>query len=350
MGESIGWGVIGAGGIADRRTMPAMAECEHVRLAALMDIDPQRTRALSGKYGVAGFDSAEALLQYPDVQAVYIATPVDVHCRQTIAAARSGKHVLVEKPLARNLDEADRMIAALAEAGVFATEGYMMRFHSLHRRLFELVGSGALGQVVSMRGQLSCWYPPIEGAWRQQKQRGGGGALMDMATHIYDLMMALVGPVRSVRALVSTQVHGYEVDDSSTTLLEFASGTHATVDCFFGIPDRASFGRLEVYGSRGSVLAEGTIGQDGTGTMTAYLSQQANYEAEQPGDPGERNALGITAEPVNMYAAEVDYLSRCILEGEAPTLNTIASGREVLEVALAAYRSAAEGRRIPIRP
>ena len=346
--KRVGWGVIGAGGIADRRTMPAMAQCECARLVALMDVDRERAQALSRKYGVAGCHSVEALLDREEVQAVYVATPVHLHCEQVVAAARAGKHILVEKPLGRSLAEADRIIGAVREAGVLATEGYMMKFHGLHRRLLELVRGGTLGQVVSMRGQLSCWYPPIEGAWRQQPELGGGGALMDMATHVFDLMMALAGPVRSVCALTGSQVHDYPVEDSSTTLLEFASGAQATVDCFFSIPDDASFGRLEVYGSRGSVLAEGTIGQTGTGTMTAHLSQQADYDARQATDRRERKTLAITAEPVNMYAAEVDYLSRCILKGRPPTVNTLESGRSVLAVALAAYRSAGEGRRVPL--
>lgn len=124
-----------------------------------------------------GLDQAhsgiEALLADEDVRAVYVATLNALHRKHVIAAARAGKHVLVEKPIALTVAEAEEMIAACQAAGVNLAAGYMMRFHALHRALREIIANGGLGQVIYGRTQLTCWYPPMPSAWRQDPAAGG---------------------------------------------------------------------------------------------------------------------------------------------------------------------------------
>ena len=132
---------------------------------------------------------------------------------------------------------------------------------------------------------MSCWYPQIEGAWRQDPKTGGGGALIDMATHLYDLLEYFAGPIRRIAALTGNLVQDYRSEDASTTLLEFDSGAQATVDCFFCIPDEASRTRLEIYGSQGAILTEGTIGQSSGGKLEGILGLgDAGYDAAQNKD------------------------------------------------------------------
>lgn len=343
----VNWGVIGCGGIADRRTIPGLLEAKNARLLAVMDQVPEVTKRVQEKYGCPrSYDSVADLLADREIDAVYIATPVFAHAEQVMAAAAAGKHILVEKPLAMNTGQGREMIEACKKAGVYATEGYMMKFHSLHQRAKELIDSGALGKVVLMRAQLSCWYPDIPGAWRQDPKLGGGGALMDMATHLYDLMRWFVGDVKEVSALADTLVFNYAVDDSSSTLLRFASGAHGYVDAFFCVPDASVLSRLEIYGSRGSILAEGTIGQSSGGTMVAYLEEgERGYDAQQAREAAQVKPQPITATPVNPYTGEIEYLSRCIETRQAPTLNSLEEGLQTLAVAEAAYRSARTGTR-----
>lgn len=343
----VNWGVIGCGGIADRRTIPGMMQAKNARLVAVMDVVPEATRRVQEKYACPkSYDTAEALLADPEIQAVYIATPVYLHKDQVIAAARAGKHILVEKPLALNTAQGREMIEAVKAAGVYATEGYMMKFHSLHRRAKEIIDSGTLGKIVLMRAQLSCWYPEIPGAWRQDPALGGGGALMDMATHLYDLMRWFVGEVQEVTALVDTLVFNYKSDDASSTLLKFKSGAHGFVDAFFCVPDASVLSRLEIYGSRGSILAEGTIGQGSGGTMMAYVEErERGYDAQQAREAADVKPKPITADPVNPYTAEIEYLSRCIEEKQPPEMNSLEEGLRTLAVAEAAYRSARTGQR-----
>ena len=348
--DKVRWGVIGAGGIALRRTLPGMRECQFAEPVALMDVNKaaaQEAQNLTGAKYV--FDTEEQLLACDEVEAVYIATPVVAHEPQFLAACEAGKHILVEKPISGTVETVERMIAAAKKAGVFATEGYMMKFHALNRRAKQMVDEGDIGKVVFCRGQLSCWYPPMDGAWRQVPEQGGGGSLIDMATHIYDLLEWIVGPVKEVFAYCDSLVHDYPVEDSATTLLHFANGAHGVVDTFFNLPDSASQGRLELYGPLGSIQAAGTIGQMPTGDMLAYLSEAGKaYDPQQEKSSLDVAARKVEAEPVNMYGAEIDYLSECIRQDKAPKVNTLESGLHILKMALAAYESAKTGKAVKV--
>ena len=341
--NKVNFGVIGAGGIASRRTIPGMLKTKNCRLVTVMDpVDPDR---VAEKFGVARAYRREAdLLADPEVEAVYIASPVHCHAGQIERAAAAGKHVLCEKPLTLDLGEARRAVAACRRHRVFLQEGYMMKFHGAHAEIRRLVDQGRLGRIVSLRAQLSCWYPKIEGAWRQDPKTGGGGALIDMASHLYDLVEFLAGPIRRIVAVTGNLVQDYRSEDASTTLLELAGGAHATVDCFFCIPDQASRTRLEIYGSRGAVLTEGTIGQSRGGTMRAIFDQDAGgYDAAQSKD-APRTFRRMPFPAVDPYAAECGYFADCILRGEPPAINGPASALRNAALIEKAYAAARSGR------
>ncbi len=189
MSNKIKWGVIGCGGIAARRTIPEFKKMvSNAELVSVMDINPQRAKEVAAQFGVPHSCATEAELLAQDVQAVYIATPPNVHCRQTVQAAQAGKHVLCEKPIAISVDEVDQMEAACAKAGVKFMLAWCMRQNVYHKKARELVQAGALGKMVMGRAQLTCWYPPIPGAWRQDVSISHGGALLDMGTHCLDLL------------------------------------------------------------------------------------------------------------------------------------------------------------------
>jgi predicted dehydrogenase len=193
-----------------------------------------------------------------------------------------------------------------------------------------------------MRAQLSCWYPKMEGAWRQDPATGGGGALMDMATHLYDLLEYFAGRAKNVVALTGNLVQGYASEDASTTLLEFASGAHATVDCFFCIPDEASRTRMEIYGSHGAILTEGTIGQSVGGTIEGIFGLgTAGYDAAQDKDVA-RQFEPVLFDKINPYTAECRYFAQCVLQGRPPVVNNAENALHVLALAEKAYSSCRE--------
>ncbi|MGQ9575336.1 MAG: Gfo/Idh/MocA family protein [Thermoguttaceae bacterium] len=347
--DSVNFGVMGAGGIAYRKTIPGMLRARNCRLVAVMD--PVGVDRVAAAFGLSKAYTSEAdLLADREVEAVYIASPVYCHARQIIMAAEAGKHILCEKPLCRNLREARRAVAACRKHRVLLQEGYMMKFHGAHRKIKELIDAGRLGKIVYMRAQLSCWYPRIGGAWRQDPKLGGGGALIDMATHLYDLLEYFAGPIRRVAALVGNLVQDYKSEDASTTLLEFKSGAHATVDCFFSIPDEASRTRLEIYGSQGAILSEGTIGQGAGGKLEGVFGLgQAGYDAAQDKD-AVRKFQRIAFPAINPYTAECEYFAECVLRGRQPAINNSQNALHILAVMEAAYASARSHRMIAVPP
>lgn len=332
-------GVIGAGGIATRRTIPGMLKAQNCRLVAVMDV--KNIDEIAAQFGVRKAYTTEAdLLADPEVEAVYIASPVCCHARQIQQAAEAGKHILCEKPLTLTTTEAKEAVEICRKRNVILQEGYMMKFHGAHQRIKELIVEGQLGKLVYMRAQLSCWYPKMEGAWRQDPKLGGGGALIDMATHLYDLLEYFAGPIRRITALAGTLVQDYRSDDASTTLVEFASGTHATIDAFYCIPDEASRTRLEIYGSRGAILTEGTIGQSSEGKVEGIFGLgDAAYDATQTKDVV-RQFTPIPFNVINPYTAECQYFAECVLKGCQPLLNDANNALHIMDLVEKAYTSA----------
>jgi len=346
MAKKIGFGVIGAGGIAYRKTIPGMLRAKNCRLAAVMDV--VNIEKIAAEFGVRGYTTEAELLADPEVQAVYIATPVNVHLKQIKMAAAAGKHILCEKPLAMNATQAREAVDACRKAKVFLQEGYMMKFHGAHVRIRDLIANGDLGKVVYLRAQLSCWYPPIPGAWRQDPKKGGGGALIDMATHLYDLLEFFAGPIRYVTAMCGNLVQSYKSEDAATTLVQFKSGAQATVDTFCCIPDEASRTRLEVYGSKGAVFSEGTIGQSVGGKVEGIFGLGgAGYDAAQNKDVA-RTFQAIKFPKINPYTAECAYFADCILKNTPPALNDGKNAVRIARITDQAYAAWKAKRILPV--
>lgn len=295
-------GVIGAGGIADRRAIPGILRSDRLRLAALMDQNGELAGRLGEKYGVPAYSQLDRLLADPAVEAVYIASPVFCHKEQVQAAAAAGKHILCEKPFALTSEDAEAMVLDCRERGVCLSAGFMMRFHPLHQEIRRLIAENALGDLVHIYANFSCWYPD-NGSWRQTRALSGGGSLMDMGVHSLDLIQYLTGrPVRLLAADIRTQQFRYEVEDSASLLGVLPGGCALSVASFFCIPDQAAPSRLEIYGTQGSVCALGTLGQTLDGTLTGTLAG---------GAPLERTA----AEGKNLYQAEFEQFYDRILSG-----------------------------------
>jgi predicted dehydrogenase len=337
--EQVRWAVLGAGGIARRRTIPeGIIPADNAVLVAVCD--PVCGEEVALEFGVTHCQTYQQLLEQ-DIDAVYIATPTFLHRDQVIQAAAAGKHALCEKPLAVDIRHAQEMIDACEKAGVKLGIGLMMRFHASHREAKRLIVEGAIGKPVFGRAQLSCWYPPIEGAWRQDPKRGGGGCLADLGVHCIDLLEMFFGQTRRVMAMTGHVVHPYDSEDTATVLLEFEDGAKGVVDCLFNVPDESSLNRLELYGSGGSILAEGTIGQGDPGTMTLRTGESsAGYESKQQRDGVD--GVAVCPKQINVYLAQIEAFSQSIIDGTQPPV----SGRDGLwnqRVLEACYESAKTG-------
>lgn len=330
MSKKIRWGVIGAGGIADRRTIPGMQLCNHAELVAVMDINMELAEKVRVKWNCKkAYDNETELLNDPEIDAVYIASPVVCHVRQAMAAADAGKHILIEKPLALTSDEGEKVVQYCEKKGVKIAVGFMMRFGTHVQEMKKAITENKIGRVVSGFAQFTCWYPDMPGNWRQSKKSAGGGCLMDMGVHCIDLIQYITGnKVKEVMALHDTLSFQYEVEDTSTVLMRMENGCQCVVQSNFNIPDKAAKWRLEFFGEEGHLLGDNIIGQVDGGTLDAmYLRQQHANEATTFG---------------NMYTKEIDSFSNSILNGtplEVPATEAV----YVQKVMEAAYLSAESG-------
>lgn len=346
---AIKWGVIGAGGIAERRTIPeGIMACPDAELVAVQDVAEDRVKKVAEKFGVSAVYTSEYdLLSDSNVQAVYIATPTHLHHGQVMAAAEAGKHVLCEKPLALTLAQCEEMIEECAARNVKLGVNFMMRYHSCHQALKQMVEAGDLGTLVMGRAELTCWYPPIPGAFRQDPQLGGGGSFIDMGNHCIDLLEQFFGKVREVKCYTANLVQDYASEDTAVAMLQFECGAIGVVDALFNVPDAASRNALEVYGSKGSVVSFGTIGQGSAGQLTAALEGGSQgYDASQ-----QREAEGgkqiIEPPVVNIYEAHIQGFSSAIMNG-TPVPIPGEDGLWSHKIIEACYTSARTGKAVPV--
>lgn len=319
--KKIRWGVIACGGIADRRTIPGMMLAPSCELIGVMDTNLEVAEKVAEKYG-ARFATADyrEILANEEIEAVYIASPVFCHKEQAIAAAKAKKHILIEKPIGINFAETEKIIAACKAEGVKLGVGFMMRYSSYHTAMKEIIASGKIGDVVSMRAQFTCWYPDMN-AWRQVKKLSGGGALMDMGIHCIDILQYITGlkPVECI-GYAQTQTFSYDVDDSATVMIKMENGAVATVEANFNIPDGAACCPLEIYGTRGSIMATGTLSQVDAGNVEILVCPEVKgYDAQQ--DRSTVEPLKLDFSLGNMYTRELEAFVDAIINDTEPPVN-----------------------------
>ena len=295
------WLVVGIGDISTKRVLPAILASPHSRLAGIVTRDP----AKAAPYGVPSWESLEAALAACPAEAVYIATPVFVHAAQTISALRAGRHVLCEKPMAMDYQQAVTIEQAAEETGRTLGIAYYRRMYPKVERARELLAAGAIGRPVFAEATAHDWFYPAGAArdWLLDPAKAGGGPLYDIACHRIDLMNYLFGrPVRAT-GYRSTLVHRIAVEDNATVLTEHDSGLRAMVDV-----------RWHSRVARDEFRIRGT---DGEMDLTPLNSPALVY----PGGAEEVPA------PANLHYPCVEDFVHAILEGRPPR----SSGATALE-------------------
>ena len=300
-GAGVGWGIAGCGWVARDHALPGLLAAPGARLVALHDRDP----AAMARMPVEAHRTTDlaAFLATPGLDAVYVASPNHAHRPLVEAAAAAGKAVLCEKPLAADLADAEAMVDACARAGVLLATAYDQRFHPAHVRLRELVGE--LGTVTAVRVVYCCWLPADwspDGAphdnWRVDPARAGGGAAIDLAPHGLDLVGVLLGEdVDRLTALLQRRVHTdypAAVDDGALLTGRTPGGVLVSLHVAYNTPDELPRRRLEVVGTRGSVVAVDTMGQTAGGTLT-HLTPAPVDVPFGDGDPFTAQLAAVTA-------------------------------------------------------
>ena len=332
---TIHWGILGAGDIADRHMAPAIRLAHNHELVAVMCRTIEKARAFAQKHMVPrAYDQAEDLLSDNEVNAVYVATPPYLHAQNAVRAAECGKHVMCEKPMAPNAAEARSMIDACRANHVGLMVCHYQRFNVRHQRIKTLLDAGAIGRVTAIRISFSDYYPAFSGNWRHNPGLGGGGPLFDLAPHCLDLLLYLCGPVLEVSAMTDVLASDSPVEDTATLLLRLANGAQAVVTTHWSTAnfDGDAFSRIELYGTKGSIMSAPLHAKDSAGFIRLATSNGIEDNLVPPTDPRPHVALLEAFEGALATGAKMP------VSGE--------EGLAGLEVIHAAYQSARSGTRI----
>ena len=234
MTKRLRWGVLGASGIARGAVIPAIEASRNGTLTAVASRDPEAARALFDVGKAIRFPTYDALLADPDIDAVYIPLPNNLHAEWTIRAAEAGKAVLCEKPLAMDAAEAERVVARCQQLGVPLMEGFMYRSHPQHSRVRELIAQHAIGEVVEVRAHLCVdIMSPADPKNVRFSTESGGGSLMDMGCYAVGVCRMIFG-TEPTRVMAHWQIDpAFGVDISAGGVLEFPGGRMGIMSCSF---------------------------------------------------------------------------------------------------------------------
>lgn len=345
---AIGFGIVGCGMISGFHAR-AISDIRGAAVVACCDTRSESADRFAKEHSCTAYHSLEAMLDDKRVSVVTIATPSGLHMEPAVAAARAGKHVIVEKPLEVTLKKCDRIIRECEKHGVALATVFPSRFHDSSVKLKRAIDAGRFGKLTVGDSYVK-WYRTQEyydsGAWRGTWALDGGGALMNQAIHSVDLLTWLMGPVKQVCANTALLAHQrIEVEDTAMATLQFANGAlgviEATTAAYPGY-----LKRIEIHGSEGSaVLEEEDLKvwefakprrEDKT-----ILAEMKKHKSTGGGasDPAAIGHHGHTME----FRDVVDAIRR-----ERPPAIDGHEGRRSVEIILAIYKSAEIGKAVPL--
>lgn len=259
------WGLIGCGDIARKRVAPALNSSQNSKLVAVSRANQHLLNSFADEFGAEKrYNDWRELVLDPEIDAVYIATPVHLHAQQTIAAANAGKHVLCEKPMALNVAQCDQMIAACNSKEVNFAVAYYRHFYPVIGRVKEIIESGEIGVPVFAQINAFEWFNPEAGharEWLLKPELSGGGPMFDFGCHRVEVLLDIFGPIKDVKGTMGNVLFDRAVEDVATAQFHFQSGACATLNVSHAAFEAQD--TLDVFCSRGSikvpVLNQGTM-------------------------------------------------------------------------------------------
>ncbi len=334
--RKLGYAIVGLGSYGLDVIIPQFANCTHSRLAAVVSGDPVKAKRVAAEHGlpasaVYSYASFDSIRNNPDVDIVYVCLPNALHAEYTIRAAKAGKHVMCEKPMAVSVAECEAMIAACKTANRKLMIGYRCHFEAYNLEAMRLAHTGAAGKIRYVRSEHG-FVQRDPAKWRLKRALSGGGSLMDMGIYSLQAARYMTGeePI-AVTARESTDRRDprfTEVEDMIDWTLEFPSGAIAGCQSMYS----ANQNHILLMGDAGRI----------------ELEPATRYEGNQMwvGKDGRERAITPPPGPgKTQFAGQLDHLAECVRTGREP----IVSGEEGLRdmrIVEAIYRSAREGRTI----
>ena len=305
--KKVRYGIIGFGLFAERAIAGAIQESPNSELVAIqkrsLALAREKAASLSVPYA---FSTPEELAACPEIDAVFIVSANSAHCPETLAAARAGKHVLVEKPIAMNAAEASRMVDECRDRNVKLMVGQVVRFSPLVRHIRELVTSGSLGRIISARADYSFNARFSKRQWLYNRSLAGGGSVFDIGIHCLDTLSFVLGDrVTNVRSMLSPMPTETSTERSAVLQLAYSRGTMANITCSFEAPTR--YINIEVIGTDGLAAAK-DFTLSATPLSLSVVHRTETLETKQQ---------TIDFNIPNLYADEVTAFSDCILNDTA---------------------------------
>ncbi len=320
--EKVRWGIIGCGDVTEVKSGPAFQKVENSELVAVMRRTGELAKDYAERHGVPKwYDDGDALIQDPDVDAIYIATPPGPHKEYTIKAAKAGKPIYVEKPMARNFAECQEMIAACEDADVPLYVAYYRRAMPRFVKIKELLEKKAIGDVrfiSTMQYQQASEDTKDSDklSWRVNPELAGGGLFFDLASHTLDLFDFLLGPIKDVYGFASNQGGAYRAEDIVTGTYLFQSGVHGVGSWCFSAYENVDVN--EIVGSQGKITFS-TFGNEPVVLTTANGTEQWSFEppqhvhqplietimADLTGKGGEHLSTGVSGARTNWVMGEM---------------------------------------------
>lgn len=257
--KEIKWGFIGCGEVTEKKSGPAFSKISGSRVVAVMSRNADRAQSYAERHHIPRwYSDAWQLIQDPDVNAIYIATPPSSHATYAIMAMKAGKPVYVEKPLAASYADCQRINHVSKQTGVKCFVAYYRRYLPYFQKVKELVDTGAIGKVINV--QIRFAVPPRDLdynqqnlPWRVQRDIAGGGYFYDLAPHQLDLLQMIFGPITRVHGFSKNRGGLYETEDTVSASFEFADGLPGSGSWCFVAHESARTDRIELIGDKGQI-------------------------------------------------------------------------------------------------
>jgi UDP-N-acetyl-2-amino-2-deoxyglucuronate dehydrogenase len=355
MAERLRFGIIGCGVIGPTHA-EALTTVPEAHLVAVADVVPERAAQLAAKHGATPYSDARQMLEREQLDVVDVCTPSGMHGEHACLVMRSGRHVIVEKPMEITRSALDEMLRVQRESGVKLAVISQHRFDAATQEVQRLSAAGSFGRLVLGTAQIPWWRSQKyydSGAWRGTWALDGGGVLMNQSIHSIDVLQWLMGRVTHVTAYTRTLAHQMETEDVAVAVLRFANGAlgaiTATTGAYPGVGTR-----VEVFGDRGSAVIENDrlgflqMAQEGqqVGDYGIGVAERAQQRATV-GDLGGATAADPKALAIAGHGAQIQDMIRAIREDGSPLVDGEA-GRRPVEIILAIYESARTGREVAV--